>query len=754
MSKASLVLLSFFSILLPLATQTPQQFPAQQTQASPSPTPQESPTLDDKDETVRITTNLVQVDAVVTKDGKLVTDLKADDFELFEDGRRQTITSFAYISNLTNSASPTNATAPVKVDNDRNTPSLPVSPIRPTDPHRTIAMVIDDLGLSAESMSQVRKQLRKFVDEQLQPSDLVAIIRTGGDVGALQQFTNDKRLLYGAIEKARWNICSRVGPTVFQPLRPTQSAQVGGDIQMSGPQGAFGQDGSDAPCGWRSLTSTMHSLRFILQSMRELPGRKSMVIFSDSIPREEQEVKLPDSGDDSDAFGGNSRNFDFVLQKLAEIAIRGSIVIYGVDTQGLQTTGPTAADMFAGTNRQMTTQINALQRSRSLLLVQRREGAELLARETGGFLVRNSNDFGLDRISRDQQGYYLLGYRPSEETFDRRFHHIKARVKRSGLSLRTRFGFYGITEDEAKRAQRTTADKTNLALVSPFGAHDIAVELTALFANSPASGSLVRSFLYLSAKDLTFVDAADGWHESNVEVRGIIFGNNGEVVDQVTRLTTLRLRGQTYEQALSEGISLRFDMPVKRSGSFQVRVAARDIASSRIGSAGQFVSVPDLNNKRLAVSGIILRAASGEQPAKPQAPHSDVTETPRAVSSPATPEGDNSGSPAVRRFSPGSNVLFACAIYNALLDTSSHHPQLTVQAQLFHDGKAVYSSPPMPVDVANQSDLGRVVATGVVRINSDLEPGRYFLQLVVNDSLARIKQGPVVQWIDFEVVKN
>ena len=107
MSKASLVLLSLFSILLPLATQTEQQFPAQQTQASPSPTPQESPTLDDKDETVRITTNLVQVDAVVTKDGKLVTDLKADDFELFEDGRRQTITSFAYISNLTNSTSAT-----------------------------------------------------------------------------------------------------------------------------------------------------------------------------------------------------------------------------------------------------------------------------------------------------------------------------------------------------------------------------------------------------------------------------------------------------------------------------------------------------------------------------------------------------------------------------------------------------------------------------------------------------------------------
>ncbi len=310
MSKASLVLLWLFSIFLPLVAQTPQQFPAQQTQTSTSPAPQPGPTPDDKDETVRITTNLVQVDAVVTKDGKLVTDLKADEFELFEDGRRQTITSFAYISNLTNHSPTTNAAAPAKDAKEKNIPSLPAAPIRPNGPHRTIALVIDDLGLSAESMSQVRKQLHKFVDVQLQPSDLVAIIRTGGDVGALQQFTNDKRLLYGAIEKARWNICSRVGPTVFQPFRPTQS---GPSTQAT--QGAFGQDTTNPSCGGRSLTSTMHSLRFILQSMRELPERKSMIIFSDSIPREEQEVTLPGSDDDSDTLGGNSRNFYFVLQE-------------------------------------------------------------------------------------------------------------------------------------------------------------------------------------------------------------------------------------------------------------------------------------------------------------------------------------------------------------------------------------------------------------------------------------------------------
>ena len=449
------------------------------------------------------------MDAVVTKDGKPVTDLKADDFEILEDGHRQTITNFAYVSNVPGAVTPANAKAPVKDPRNKNIPPIPAAPVRLNDPHRIVAFVVDDLGSSAESLAQVRRQLRKFVNEQLEPNDLVAIIRTGGDVGALQQFTNDKRVLQSAIDKAQWNICSRVGPTVFQPVRPNLIAQSG-----QTPEAASGQDATSGLCGWRSVGSTMRSLRFILQSMAELPGRKSMVIFSDSIPREEQEVAT-DVGEDSDRVFPSSRSYYGLLQKLAEIAIRASVVIYGVDTQGLQYTGVTAADMIGGSSRNMTNQINAVQSSRSSLLWRRREGADLLARETGGFMVQNTNDYRLKGIMEDQQGYYLLGYRPTEETFNRHFHHIKARVKRSGLSLRTRKGFYGISEDDAKLAQRTPTDKTNLALISPFGAHDVDVELTSFFANSQATGSLLRSFMYINARDLTFADSGEGWHATN-----------------------------------------------------------------------------------------------------------------------------------------------------------------------------------------------------------------------------------------------
>src|SRR5678816_3816598 len=158
--------------------------------------PQQSPRSND-DEVVRITTNLVQVDAVVTdKNGKLITDLRPDEVQIFEDGHQQKITNFSIVNPEASSA-PLLPSAPL----DENAPPLPPTKLHPEDVRRTIALVIDDLGLSFRSTYDVRNALKKFVDQQMQPGDLVAIIRTIGGIGALQQFTADKRQLHAAIER-------------------------------------------------------------------------------------------------------------------------------------------------------------------------------------------------------------------------------------------------------------------------------------------------------------------------------------------------------------------------------------------------------------------------------------------------------------------------------------------------------------------------------------------------------------------------
>src|SRR5689334_13590912 len=116
--RVALALLLSFCTLLPVIGQTTQ------TASKPAP--------DNDDDVVKITTNLVQVDAVVTKDGKPVTGLTPDDFEIYEDGHKQTITSFAYISNVPSGAMTVKAAPPKDSATDKavNNPPPPAEPVQ------------------------------------------------------------------------------------------------------------------------------------------------------------------------------------------------------------------------------------------------------------------------------------------------------------------------------------------------------------------------------------------------------------------------------------------------------------------------------------------------------------------------------------------------------------------------------------------------------------------------------------------------
>lgn len=701
--KLTLALILSFCTLLPTLAQTPQ--------------------TDDKDDVVRITTNLVQVDAVVTKDGKPVTNLTADDFEIYEDGRKQAITSFAYISNVSRANVPSKAEPAPKRDKVTADMPPPPEPVQRDAARRAIAIVVDDLGTSAESMTQIKNRLRKFIAEELQPNDLVAVIRTGTDVGALQQFTNDQRVLKRAVDQLRWNVCSRMGVTVTAAVE-----SVG-----------------ENSCYYDSRLRTMKTMRFILDSMGRLPGRKSMIFMTDNLPMileesnsrtdigivtdSSEKIRTGSTKPDAHGFdivqvGQSVRDYGTWLRRITETAIRSSVVIYAVDTQSLQTNGITAADAVYERIPQTAPRITGLVIDRSRTLLMNREGSERLAKQTGGFLVRNSNDFGLDRIIEDQSGYYLLGYRPTEETFNRQFHQLKAKVKRSGMTIRTRFGFFGVSEEEANRGRVPIQDQTTLALISPFATQDLEVGVNSFFTNGNTEGSIIRSFIYLNPANLSFVPN-NGRYETALEMHGVIFGDNGVVVKKVKHDIVLSLGENEYQHAMRDGlpdaVRLRFDMPAKKPGSYQVRIAVRDRTSTKIGSAGQFIEVPDLNNNQPALSGIVLRG-------------NGASATPATIM--ATPPG--------RRFPVNSDLYFSVLVYNAT-------PHLVLQTKLFRDGKVVKAG--TAIDIPNKDNLGQSLVTNVMRLTPELEPGDYYLQVMITDKAAKDKKSAVSQWVDFEIVK-
>ena len=190
---------------------------------------------------VRVTTSLVQVDAVVTdKNDRHVTDLTAADFEIFEDGRRQEITHCSYVA-LPKLATPPPA-APTAAGAAAPPPPPAPTRLRPERVRRTLALVVDDLGLSFRSTVEVREALEKFVDEQMEPGDLVAIVRTRGGMGALQQFTTDKALLHAAIDRVRFNAgLNRMGVDWARARRRGQEPrrhQRGTDAARGGPPAA------------------------------------------------------------------------------------------------------------------------------------------------------------------------------------------------------------------------------------------------------------------------------------------------------------------------------------------------------------------------------------------------------------------------------------------------------------------------------------------------------------------------------------
>jgi VWFA-related protein len=728
--------------------------------AAPLAVGQSKPSEGQQEDVVRVTTNLVHVDVVVVdKEGRQVTDLTPEDFEIIEDGKRQRVTNFSYVSTGgapadKGAATPEAATAP----------RLPPAPLRPEQTRRTVALVVDDLGLSFQSIGFVREALRKFVEEQMQPGDQVAIIRTGGDAGALQQLTNDKQQLRAVIERLRWNPGGRGGLSPSSPIvnqkealssnenAPDNSGMA--DIRRSGEQ----IEAAEMARADNYAVGSFGSLAYVVQGMKELPGRKSVVFISEAFR----------------LFSKQGRN-EVLYQALKRLTVEANLastVIYTLDASGLQDLSLTAADKVTGGGylfdkgasqqggggaRSSSTptagasgafsqsseglrRLGALADQRVQAQVQSHTVLSMLAEETGGFLMSNRNDLssGLRKIMDDQKGYYLIGYRPDDSTIDpatgrRRIHDLEVKLKRSGLHARSRPGSYGVPLDGARSTKRTREEQLAAVLTSPFAANDVDVRLTSLFGEEQAVGTYVRSLVSIDANDLTFEKGADGTHKAAIDMAAVLFGEGGRALDQFGHTQTISLGEAEYQQALRNTLVYNFDFPVKQAGAYQLRLAVRDAASERAGSARQFIEVPDVKSGRLALSGIVLKGSAA---------------TPVAQG-----DGDElQAGPTLRRLRQGMFLDYRYAIYNAQPDPATNRPQVTTQMRLFRDGKPVFTGRVLPLDASQQADMKRLGAGGRLRLGPDLTPGSYVLQVVVEDAKAKEKYRTATQWIDFEIV--
>lgn len=729
-----LLLTTILLALSPLFFLVQAQQPA--TPGNPQQKPQTPQDPISPDSVVRITTRLVQIDAVVVdKDGKLVTDLKPGDFKILEDKKEQKITHFSFI---TLQPETPKAELPRK-DSKTNSgkapePPLPPARIRPEQVRRTIALVADDLGLSFESTVHARDAMKKFVDEQMQPGDLVAVIRSSAGSGALQQFTTDKRLLHAAIDRIQWYPRGRSKIGVFEPMGGRSTLD---SLSSSNTDPDFANY-------WEQVSSvgTIGAIRHVIDGLRDLPGRKSVVLLSDGLPI------FPKVGSimgDSVTLDKSSRDIIGALNNLTEKANRASAVIYTIDVRGLQTLGVGAADdtqptfallqalagQSAAASGTFTIRKNELTRE----LFRTQDGLNYLASQTGGFFFRDNNDIaaGIQKVVDDQRGFYLIGYEPDDSTFNeqgrRTFHKLQVKVTNPKLHVRSRTGFFGISDEEIKKPLATREEQIKAALAAPFTANGVEVSLTSLFGGNYET-PFVRSMIHINARDLTFNKQNNGDYITTIDVAASVNDENGLTINRGARSYTLRVKGNEYEAALNYGVLYDLDVPIKKPGGYQVRLAVLDESSNRIGSATQFLEVPELQKNRLALSGISM---NGE------------------YENGGNPEALVHASPALRRMRRGMVLNYGYAIYNGKLG-AGNRPQLTTQVKLFYNGNPVLIGKEAQLTDQQPPNTKRIFAGGAIDLGANLKPGEYVLQVIVNDLLAKEKQRTMTQWISFEIV--
>ncbi len=327
----------------------------------------------------------------------------------------------------------------------------------------------------------------------------------------------------------------------------------------------------------------------------------------------------------------------------------------------------------------------------------------------------------------DQEGYYLIAYRPGNTTFRAgtqrpRFHKISVRVHRAGVRVRSRTGFYGVPSPEVRAVPKTPEEHLAAALRSPFAASEIRLRLTPVFTNHAEYGSVVRNLLHLDAHDLSFSEASPD-SVARVEIAAVAYGNAGEPVARKLGGSELRVHPADFAQILDVGLLYEFDLPIDRPGPYQVQIAVRDSASGKIGSASQFIATPDVPGGRFALSGIVLRAEQGG----------------------SEPAADALSGSAIRIFHPGQLLSLVFQVYNV----ATLPPRVEMRMLLWREGQLLLKSISTALLPADQSDPKRLMATASVRLGAHLQPGSYALELQALDRAAKGAQAS--QWIDFEV---
>jgi len=211
---------------------------------------------------------------------------------------------------------------------------------------------------------------------------------------------------------------------------------------------------------------------------------------------------------------------------------------------------------------------------------------------------------------------------------------------------------------------------------------------------------------------------------------------------QGQRPIDLSLTDDEFRLAQRDGVLMPLAMRARQPGTFLLRAVLRDDASQRIGSASQYVDVPDARKGRLGMSGILLRQVTAEL-------LQSLGSESRLVQA---DEGWTQGGPALRRFRPGQGIVYAFEVINPKRKGSQKKSAIVSFVRVYRNGKLIYTGPEQHRFLEIPGGPNQLQGGGLLRLGPELSPGEYLIQVVVRDENGKKKAPPLTEWIDFEVV--
>lgn len=684
---------------------------------------QETKKSADGDEVIRVTSNFVNLDVIVKdKKGKAITDLKAEDFTVTENGAPQKIEFFD--STLANG---NDVRQPISVSGQPG-------PRTPNGlPRNIISLVLDGQTTEAGNLKHVRDGITKYIRERISDHDSVALFAISGDLQLLQPFTQDKVKLISAVENAYGS--STVSKTSEQRGISETIATVR-DQLAGAPTGpitaaAGGSAAAQAMIAQRileqyvQLRSTLSiqqarpilaGLAAICEGLRTIPGKKTLVVFS-------QGFVAPEA-------------LDWQVQSTIDIANRANVAIYVIDSSGLTGGTPQSGALVPSSPLSAisaaTSQENRMRAGagESVFDIARHEGLnrqqDLLYRisgDTGGQFIKNTNDIaaGLDRIDSEIRSRYSLTYRSTDPNFDGSFRKVKIEVRRSNANVVARPGYYAIPPSQV--VPFSPDDKKLLANFAIMQAHPTLPLSMAVNSFPSREGYYIVPLSFEIPPAAVQFDLKGDKQRLHLEVLGVV-RTEGEdkILSRLGGDFEVGLTARQYESILNDKIYYRQDMQLE-AGNYTIDLIVRDRLSGKVAAKREKLVLPVAGSEFWASEAVLSRHVES---LKQTAGNGDVLSAGNVQIRP---------SPS-REFHTTDNLIIFFKLYNGTPAADTGKPLVRVTVNLMKAGKPAIK----PLDY----ELTETVAEPVPHLTfakyvelTGLAPGKYSAMIETRDMVQK-----------------